>query len=196
MKSLGQCAIEVMLLRARVMSPPSSTSVSEQCGWRDSGLDSDTVVESSHTHWSTAGTLHALSRRGFWPPLTLLVCIILWYIRWQHFKQLRPANSEWSPLNSGWLDGRAWSILALYSECLVPCGQSSCKRLRQMKWTPGRVHLRVQSVGHLHFGWLDVVTAVWFMVVVQSLGCVWLFATPWAAALPASLSFTISWFIP
>ena len=30
-------------------------------------------------------------------------------------------------------------------------------------------------------------------VVVQSLSCVWLFATPWTAAHQASLSFTISW---
>ena len=30
-------------------------------------------------------------------------------------------------------------------------------------------------------------------VVVQSLGRVWLFATPWTAACQASLSFTISW---
>ena len=30
-------------------------------------------------------------------------------------------------------------------------------------------------------------------VVVQSLSCVWLFATPWAAARQASLSFTVSW---
>ena len=30
-------------------------------------------------------------------------------------------------------------------------------------------------------------------VVVQSLSCVWLFATPWTAACQASLSFTISW---
>ena len=30
-------------------------------------------------------------------------------------------------------------------------------------------------------------------VVVQLLSCVWLFATPWAAARQASLSFTISW---
>ena len=31
------------------------------------------------------------------------------------------------------------------------------------------------------------------VVVVQSLGCVWLFMTPWTAARQASLSFTISW---
>ena len=31
------------------------------------------------------------------------------------------------------------------------------------------------------------------VVVVQSLGCVWLFANPWSAALQATLSFTISW---
>ena len=36
---------------------------------------------------------------------------------------------------------------------------------------------------------------VWFtyIVVVQSLSCVWLFATPWTAAHQASLSFTVSW---
>ena len=33
----------------------------------------------------------------------------------------------------------------------------------------------------------------WPFVVVQSLSCVQLFATPWAAARQASLSFTISW---
>ena len=32
-----------------------------------------------------------------------------------------------------------------------------------------------------------------FVVVVQSLSCVWLFATPWTAAHQASLSFSISW---
>ena len=32
-----------------------------------------------------------------------------------------------------------------------------------------------------------------FVVVVQSLSCVWLSAAPWAAAWQASLSFTISW---
>ena len=31
------------------------------------------------------------------------------------------------------------------------------------------------------------------VVVVQSLSCIWLFATPWTAARQASLSFTISW---
>ena len=31
------------------------------------------------------------------------------------------------------------------------------------------------------------------VVVVQSLGCVWLFANPWSAALQATSSFTISW---
>ena len=31
-----------------------------------------------------------------------------------------------------------------------------------------------------------------FMIVVQSLSCVWLFATPWTAAHQASLSFTIT----
>ena len=33
----------------------------------------------------------------------------------------------------------------------------------------------------------------YIVVVVQLLSCVWLFATPWAAARQASLSFTISW---
>ena len=32
-----------------------------------------------------------------------------------------------------------------------------------------------------------------FVVVVQSLSCIWLFATPWTAACQTSLSFTISW---
>ena len=32
-----------------------------------------------------------------------------------------------------------------------------------------------------------------FVVIVQSLSCVWLFVTPWTAARQASLSFTISW---
>ena len=32
-----------------------------------------------------------------------------------------------------------------------------------------------------------------FFVVIQLLGCVWLFVTPWTAALQASLTFTISW---
>ena len=36
---------------------------------------------------------------------------------------------------------------------------------------------------------LDVI----LVVVLQSLSCAWLFATPWTAALQASLSFTISW---
>ena len=31
------------------------------------------------------------------------------------------------------------------------------------------------------------------LVVVQSLSCIWLFVTPWAAAFQASVSFTISW---
>ena len=31
------------------------------------------------------------------------------------------------------------------------------------------------------------------VVIVQSLSCVWLFATPWTAACQASLSFTVSW---
>ena len=34
---------------------------------------------------------------------------------------------------------------------------------------------------------------VQFMVIVQSLSCVWLLATPWNAACQASLSFIISW---
>ena len=33
---------------------------------------------------------------------------------------------------------------------------------------------------------------MWLWFIVQSLSCVWLFATPWTAALQASLSFTIS----
>ena len=33
-------------------------------------------------------------------------------------------------------------------------------------------------------------------VIVQSLSCVQLFATPWSAAHQASLSFTISWSLP
>ena len=36
-------------------------------------------------------------------------------------------------------------------------------------------------------GWI-----VWFVVVIQSLSCVWLFATPWTVACQASLSFSIS----
>ena len=47
-------------------------------------------------------------------------------------------------------------------------------------------------MGHLNSGWLAVVIAVWFMVVVHSFSCVRLFATPWTAAQQASLSFTIS----
>ena len=31
------------------------------------------------------------------------------------------------------------------------------------------------------------------VVIVQSLSCVWIFATPWTAACQASLSFTVSW---
>ena len=34
---------------------------------------------------------------------------------------------------------------------------------------------------------------IFFLVVVQSLSCVWLFATPWTTAHQASLSFSISW---
>ena len=34
--------------------------------------------------------------------------------------------------------------------------------------------------------------AAFLVVIVQSLGCVWLFVTPWTAACQASLSFTIS----
>ena len=33
----------------------------------------------------------------------------------------------------------------------------------------------------------------YFIIVVQSLSCVWLFATPWTSAHQASLFFTISW---
>ena len=36
------------------------------------------------------------------------------------------------------------------------------------------------------------VTVYIFVVVVQSLSCVWLFVTPWTAAYQASLSFTVS----
>ena len=39
----------------------------------------------------------------------------------------------------------------------------------------------------------QVPTAIWLVVVVQSLSHVWLFGTPWTAACLASLSFTISW---
>ena len=46
-----------------------------------------------------------------------------------------------------------------------------------------------QRVGH------DWVTSVQFSSV-QSLSCVWLFATPWIAALQASLSITSSWSLP
>ena len=35
-----------------------------------------------------------------------------------------------------------------------------------------------------------------FVIVVQSLSCVWLFATPWTAACQASLPLTISWSLP
>ena len=34
---------------------------------------------------------------------------------------------------------------------------------------------------------------LWYVVVVQSLSCFWLFETPWTAACQAYLSFTISW---
>ena len=40
---------------------------------------------------------------------------------------------------------------------------------------------------------LFVVIKSLYSFVVQSLSCVWLFVTPWTAALQASLSFTISW---
>ena len=36
-------------------------------------------------------------------------------------------------------------------------------------------------------------TIMWFVVVVQSLSCVWLLVIPWTAAHQASLSFTVSW---
>ena len=47
-------------------------------------------------------------------------------------------------------------------------------------------------VGH---DWSDLAAAAVCssLTVVQSLSCVWLFVTPWTAALQASLSFTISW---
>ena len=36
--------------------------------------------------------------------------------------------------------------------------------------------------------------SIWyFIIVVQSLSCIWLFATPWTSAPQASLSFSISW---
>ena len=41
--------------------------------------------------------------------------------------------------------------------------------------------------------WRERALSKWFVAVVQSLSCVWLFVTPWTAAHQASLSFTISW---
>ena len=43
------------------------------------------------------------------------------------------------------------------------------------------IHTHTHTHTHTHF------------VVVQSLICVWFFATPWTAACQASLSFTVSW---
>ena len=42
------------------------------------------------------------------------------------------------------------------------------------------------------FLWYSIWYCLYLVVVVQSLGPVWLFATPWTAAFQASLSFTIS----
>ena len=41
--------------------------------------------------------------------------------------------------------------------------------------------------------WLLNITQWITLIVLQSLNCVWLFATPWTAACQASLSFIISW---
>ena len=42
-------------------------------------------------------------------------------------------------------------------------------------------------------GWMDIWVVRWFVILVQSLSHVRLFATPWTAADQASLSFTITW---
>ena len=54
--------------------------------------------------------------------------------------------------------------------------------------------LQCQELVPLHLG-ASVSSSIRGVVilVVQSLSCVWLFATPWTAAHQASLSFTISW---
>ena len=62
-------------------------------------------------------------------------------------------------------------------------------------WAEMRQPLLLPSViTHTHTHTLGATFQIlfWSCVVVQSLSCVWLFATPWTAAHQASLSFTIS----
>ena len=54
--------------------------------------------------------------------------------------------------------------------------------------------MRLSLVWEIHLGsilklWFNR----WFVVVVQFLSCMWLFATPWTVAHQASLSFIVSW---
>ena len=49
-----------------------------------------------------------------------------------------------------------------------------------------RTILREKRICHLEIGLFDIT------IIVQSLSCVWLFATPWNAARQAALSFTVS----
>ena len=64
-------------------------------------------------------------------------------------------------------------------------------------WTTREVpqHFLKSSVyRHIkHTGAERTTTILDFLVVVQLLSCIWLFATPWIAARQALLSFTISW---
>ena len=73
------------------------------------------------------------------------------------------------------------------------CKESpSCWRQGPRPFYPGALPLELQGLLH-PTGTRRIIISGEGIVVVQSLSCVQLFATPWTAACQASLSFTISW---
>ena len=87
---------------------------------------------------------------------------------------------------------------------VLSCSSTICLRLSFFHWILVENHLTMfVSLSGLHFLPLINISIViyacfiyWFVVVVQSLNGVRLFATPWTRAHQASLSSSISWSLP
>ena len=66
--------------------------------------------------------------------------------------------------------------------------------LARLSWNPGNSH-RILHISLLILMWWPAFAMLWYVVVFHVLSHVQLFATPWTAALQASLSSTISWIL-
>ena len=76
-------------------------------------------------------------------------------------------------------------LICLYNQCLVKIANITIT----VEVSSYLCSVNPYSLGN-HFSDFECRRLVF---VVQSLSCVWLFATPWTAACQPSMSFTISW---